>query len=81
MSDERIKLRGRAAELRDNLRTVKTRADNHIITIRSLIDPLDDIEDMAIERAEQAMISLKVLAEQAKEYRKKLERIEELLNG
>lgn len=80
-ASDRIKLRGRAAELRENLQEFETRAQNHIITIRNLIDPYEDLPDLEVERAEQAMISLKVLVTKAREAKKTLAKIDKDLNG
>lgn len=76
---ERLKLQGRAAELRQKIREFETRADNHIITVRSLIDPFEDWMDLKVDQAEQAMISLRVLVKKANEYRELLKKIEKEL--
>jgi len=78
---ERIKLQGRAAELREKLKEYEIRAQNHVITIRDVVDPLDDIIDYEIERAEQAMISLKVLVAKSREAAEKLKKIDKALHG
>lgn len=77
----RIELQGRAAELKEQLQENVTRAQNHIITIRSLINIYQDIEEIEVERAEQAMISLKVLVQKSREAQKKLKMIEKELHG
>jgi len=78
---ERIKLQGRAAELREKLKEYEIRAQNHVITIRDVVDPLDDIIDYETERAEQAMISLKVLVAKSREAAEKLKKIDKALHG
>lgn len=80
-NSERIKLQGRKAELKQKLDELETRAENHMITIRSLIDPLavDTFTDLEVKRAEQAMISLKVLVKKARDKKKKLKEVKEAL--
>lgn len=72
---ERIKLQGRKAEIQQEIEELKTRGDNHIITIRDLIDPYEVFTSLEVARAEQAMISLKVLVLQAKEKEETLQKI------
>ncbi len=74
-NSERIKLQGRKAELTLEIQELETRADNHIITIRDLIDPYEDFTDIEVDRAEQAMISLKVLVKAAQEKKDMLQKI------
>ncbi len=74
-NSERIKLQGRKAELEQEIQELEIRGANHIITIRDLIDPYEEFSKLEVERAEQAMISLKVLVTQAKEKEEMLEKI------
>lgn len=76
---ERIKLQGRAAELRQKLRSLDTRAQNHIITIRDLIDPYESTADLEVERAQEAMTSLKIIVEQMREAQQTLSSIDKEL--
>ncbi len=69
------KLRGMRLEAEQAIRKLSYRAENHIITIRDLTDPLIDFTDIEIERAEQAMTSLKVIITNAKAEQKKIEEI------
>ncbi len=75
MASEHIKLRGLRLDYQQQLKTLEIRAENHIITIRDKVDPLIDWDEIEIEHAEQAMISLKHLIRQAREIREKIEEI------
>lgn len=79
MANERIKLTGRRAEILEKLREFETRGANHIITIRDLVDPYEEFTELEVDRAEQAMISLKVLVEEAKKLKEQLEKINKAL--
>lgn len=74
-NSERIKLQGRKAELTEEIKELETRGSNHLITIRDLIDPYEDFIALEVERAEQAMISLKVLVTQAREKKELLDKV------
>ena len=74
-SSERIKLLGHKAELEQRLEELETRAANHIITVRDTVDPYEDFTRIEVERAEQAMISLKALVLQARQKKEALEKI------
>ena len=72
---EYSKLRGMKLEAEQHIKKLGYRAENHIITIRDLTDPLIDFMDIEIERAEEAMTSLKVIISNAKAEKKKIEDI------
>lgn len=76
---ERIKLLGRKAELKDKLEELELRAENHIITIRNLVDPFERFDKLKTKQALQAMKSLDSLVSQALEAREQLERVLEEL--
>lgn len=78
-ASERMKLQGRRSELRGELVQLEARAENHMITIRDLIDPLEDWMDLEVLRAEQAMISLRVIVQQGQEIRDKIKKINKSL--
>ncbi|MEQ8577574.1 MAG: hypothetical protein RIC57_03530 [Balneola sp.] len=71
------KLRGMKLEAEAEIKKLNFRAENHIITIRDLTDPLIHFTDIEIERAEQAMTSLKVIINNAKAEQKKIAEIEQ----
>lgn len=70
------KLRGMRLEAEQEIKKLSYRAENHIITIRDLTDPLIDFTEIEIERAEQAMTSLKVIINNAKAEQKKIKEID-----
>ncbi len=74
---EYSKLRGMKLEAEAAIKELSFRAENHIITIRDLTDPLIEFTDIEIERAEQAMMSLKVIINNAKAEQKKITEIEQ----
>jgi hypothetical protein len=73
--DEVIKLRGARLDYRQQLKVLEYRAENHIMTIRDKLDPLIEWDEIEIDHAEQAMISLKVILKQANDIREKIEDI------
>lgn len=75
MSSERIKLQGRRAELKEELQELDYRADNHISTIRDLIDPFTNFTELETDRAKQAMTSLDIIVKRAKEVKKQIAQI------
>ncbi|WP_020403750.1 hypothetical protein [Gracilimonas tropica] len=79
MSSEFRKLRGERMQLKQDLKTLEIRADNHIINIRNKIDPLLDFDEIEIDHAEQSVISLKVIITEAKKIRERLDKISKLI--
>lgn len=69
------KLRGMKLEAEAEIKRLGYRAENHIITIRNLTDPLIPFNEIKIERAEEAMTSLKVIINNAKAEQKKIDEI------
>lgn len=72
---ERIKLRGRRAEIKEELAELEVRADNHIRTIRDLVDPYELFTQLKTKQAYQAMKSLDIIVESAKKLESQLEQI------
>lgn len=79
MSSEFNKLRGERLQLKQDLKTLEIRADNHIINIRNKVDPLLDFDEIEIDHAEQSIISLRVIVKEAKKIKSRLNKISDLI--
>jgi len=75
------KLNGMKLEAEQKIKELEIRADNHIMTIRTLIDPLLDFKEMEVDRAEQAMKSLKVLHTKIKTELETIRKIKERIGN
>lgn len=75
MSTEFRKLNGERLALKQELKTLEIRAENHIITIRDKVDPLIEWDEIEVDHAYQAMKSLKILVKSARDIKEKIEKI------
>lgn len=72
---EKLKLQGRRAELKEKIEDLQFRAENHIMTIRNLVDPYENFYNLKTKQALQAMKSLDIIVDQAKEAKAQLDKI------
>lgn len=79
---ETILLRARIAEKKRRLNDMTFRADQHIITLRDIIDPYtEDFTDMDMQRAMVYINDLNGLVKEGKELKADIARLERDLNG
>jgi hypothetical protein len=82
IGSERILAKGRRADKEQQLAKMQPRAENFIITIRSIIDPYaGEFTDFDLDRARAAMDDFCTLWKEAKKLKNEISEIEEFLNG
>ncbi len=84
LKNEILLIKAKIAEKKEKLKKLFIRADNHIITIRSTVDPLmydKDFTEIPLERAKLAMDDLYEIWCEAKELKEQIKKLEGELNG
>ena len=81
MSNERTLMKGRLADVKQQLENIELEADNLVLTVRQKIDPLLNFEEMDIRRAHNAMNNLAALDVEAKAKRELKAKLEDRLYG
>lgn len=84
IKNEILLIKARIAEKKNKLREMDIRANNHIITIRNIIDANaydEDFTELDLERARAAMEDFYKLWEEGKELKAQIQRLEREING
>jgi N-acetylglucosamine-6-phosphate deacetylase len=80
--NERFILKGRLSDAKARLKQCNLKAENYIILIRDIIDPVcSDFTTLDLERAKITLDDFIALQNQAKELKDQIIKLEEALNG
>jgi hypothetical protein len=81
MNDERLKMKGRLADLQKQIRDTEKRAETFFIMIREILDPLKEFLDLDLERAQLLISDFRALQLKCRELRDEAAKVDNLLNG
>lgn len=84
IKNEILLIKARIADKKNKLKQMDIRANNHIITIRNVIDANaydEDFTELDLDRAKAAMEDFYKLWQEAKELKAQIQKLEREING